>query len=78
MKTLAFGVVLSALLAACGGSDAKPKDAPTTTDSGPTGCSPLTQTGCQANEKCTWVIDQTAPAYIGHIGCVPATGTAAV
>lgn len=78
MKTLAFGVVLAALLAACGGGDAKPKDAAMTTDSGPTGCSPLTQMGCQANEKCTWVIDQTDPAYIGHIGCVPATGSAAV
>jgi hypothetical protein len=38
-------------------------------DVGP--CSPLTQTGCQTGEKCTWVIDATIPLYVGHVGCVP-------
>jgi len=33
-------------------------------------CNPLTQAGCNANEKCTWVNDQANPP-IGHVGCVP-------
>src|SRR5690349_6659692 len=38
-------------------------------------CSPLMQTGCHADEKCTWIVDATTPMYVGHIGCVP-DGTA--
>ena len=34
-------------------------------------CDPLTQTGCYADEKCTWIVDATLPQYVGHIGCVP-------
>ncbi|MBL0214557.1 MAG: hypothetical protein IPQ07_11785 [Myxococcales bacterium] len=33
-------------------------------------CNPLTQTGCLANEKCAWIVDQQSPR-IGHIGCAP-------
>jgi len=40
-------------------------------------CNPLTQTGCQAGQKCTWVIDQTIPLYAGGIDCAP-DGTAQV
>jgi hypothetical protein len=32
-------------------------------------CNPLTQTGCNAGEKCTWVVDSWMPR-IGHVGCV--------
>jgi hypothetical protein len=38
-------------------------------------CNPLTQAGCAAGEKCTWLLDQVTPTYIGHIGCAP-NGTA--
>lgn len=43
---------------------------PTTPATNTNTCNPLTQTGCNANEKCTWIIDQTNPS-IGHIGCTP-------
>ncbi len=39
-------------------------------------CNPLTQTGCNAGEKCTWWHDQDSPP-IGHVGCAP-NGTIAV
>jgi hypothetical protein len=34
-------------------------------------CNPLTQSGCAAGEKCTWLLDAVVPQYIGHIGCAP-------
>jgi hypothetical protein len=40
-------------------------------------CDPLAQTRCNAGEKCTWILDATAPAVLGHVGCVP-DGTAAL
>jgi hypothetical protein len=40
-------------------------------------CNPLTQAGCPAGEKCTWILNALEPQYVGHIGCVP-DGTAAV
>jgi hypothetical protein len=33
-------------------------------------CNVLTQTGCAAGQKCTWVTDSTSPP-LGHIDCVP-------
>ncbi len=44
-------------------------------------CNPLTQTGCAANQKCTWIIDTyNGNTPTGHLGCVPngsvATGQA--
>jgi len=63
--------VLVAVMA-CGGSgpgprpiclcDAPPGDATST-------CDVLTQSGCPALEKCTWIVDATTPYYVGHIGC---------
>lgn len=50
--------------------------APTTPATNAAGCNPLAQTGCNAGEKCTWLIDQLNPAA-GHIGCAP-DGTIAV
>jgi hypothetical protein len=79
MKKLAFGALLVGLLAACGGGDKK--NTVVVVDSGgpdgPTVCNPLTQAGCAANEKCTWLLDAVMPQYVGHIGCAP-DGTAAV
>lgn len=76
MKKLALGLV-GLLMAACGGGGGVKL-----TDSGvdaPTACNPIAQTGCMANEKCTWVIDFDGSATadpIGHIGCA-AQGTVA-
>ncbi|MBV8761600.1 MAG: hypothetical protein JO257_30170 [Deltaproteobacteria bacterium] len=79
MKKLALGALFAGLLAACGGggNNTKIKVVDSSTDTGISTCSPLTQVGCQASEKCTWIIDQTTPTYVGHIGCV-ANGTAAI
>jgi hypothetical protein len=74
MKNLALGVLFAGLAAACGGGkkvnliDAPPADAGV--------CNPLTQAGCAAGEKCSWIIDD-ATADIGHIGCAP-DGTVAI
>ena len=81
MMKLALGALFAGLLVACG-SDNPKKTSVVVIDSGAgddaiTMCNPLTQTGCQASEKCTWIIDQVMPQYVGHIGCV-ADGTAAV
>lgn len=80
MKKLALGVVFFvAALAACGGS--KRPQLLTDSNDGDSGsgvCDPLMQTGCNTNEKCTWVVDidgvpgQSDP--VGHIGCVTLTG----
>lgn len=80
MKQLALGALLVGFLVACGGGDSNGKiklpDA-STVDT-PTQCNPLTQAGCAAGEKCTWIIDvATADQYVGHLGCAP-DGTAAV
>lgn len=79
MKKLALGALFVGLIAACGGGSSNPKIkvVDSNGDTGPTVCSPTLQTGCQATEKCTWIIDATTPMYVGHVGCVP-DGTAAV
>ncbi len=79
-------LVLSALfgiLAACGGSKSSP-DTRIFVDGGidgpPAGdvCNVLADTGCQANEKCTWVIDLwTGNDATGRVACAPA-GTVAL
>jgi hypothetical protein len=79
MKKLALGALLSGLIA-CGGGNTTPPiliDAPDTA-----ACNPIAQTGCAANDKCTWIIDlvgdpTTGTADIGHIGCAPTDGTEA-
>ncbi len=41
-------------------------------DAPPAGpCDPLTQTGCAAGEKCTWLVDALMPQHVGHVGCAP-------
>jgi hypothetical protein len=41
-------------------------------------CNPVTQIGCAADEKCTWIVDySTASNSIGHIGCAPDGSVAA-
>jgi hypothetical protein len=74
----AGGDAASDATAACVGPAAPPSctatAAPTTPATSSAQCNPLTQTGCAASEKCTWITDQTTPQRIGHIGCTP-TGT---
>jgi len=62
-------------------ADARPLDAPPDSsivivdapvlDAPPAVCNPLTQTGCNTGEKCTWIVDAVSPQYVGHIGCAP-------
>jgi hypothetical protein len=73
MKKLAFGALFVGLLVACGNSPKKPikiVDAPGS--DGSSICNPLAQTGCQASEMCTWIIDMDDPNFAAHIGCAPA------
>ena len=79
MKKLAFGALLVGLLVACGGGGDSKKVMviDTATVDTPTVCNPLTQAGCAAGEKCTWLLDALMPQYVGHIGCAPdGTGNA--
>jgi hypothetical protein len=73
MRNLAFGALFMGLLVACGGGDDNKKisfgDA--AVDDAMTVCNPLTQAGCAATEKCTWIVDAVMPQYVGHIGCAP-------
>jgi hypothetical protein len=81
MKKLALGALFAGLMAACGGGGKPPVviiDSPTNDDSmPPLACNPLTQTGCNPGEKCTWITDQVMPQEVGHIGCAP-DGTVAL
>lgn len=74
MKKLVLGVLLCGLLVAC--SDDK-KPIMVVTPDATMQCNPLLNTGCPANQKCTWLLDALMPNYVGHIGCAPA-GTAAL
>lgn len=79
MKKLALGALLVGLMVACGGGGGGVKliDAPEGGDDAPMpqACNPIAQTGCQANEKCTWIVDQLMPSEVGHIGCAVLAGT---
>ncbi|HEY4179421.1 MAG TPA: hypothetical protein VGM90_21400 [Kofleriaceae bacterium] len=76
MKAL---VVTAIILAGCGGNEeqctilvsslARGPELPPQPDAWPY-CLPVTQLGCNAGEKCTWISDQDEPS-IGHIGCAP-------
>lgn len=73
---LACGALFAGLLAACGGGGEKPvRLTDSSIPDGTSVCSPLTQAGCAAGEKCAWIEDQANPP-IGHIGCA-ADGTVA-
>jgi hypothetical protein len=72
MNKLALGALLVASIAACGGGKTTLIDGAV---DAAMACNPVMQTGCQAGEKCTWIVDidgnPTAMTEdIGHIGCV--------
>jgi len=74
MMKPALGALLVGLMACGGGGGSNSTvivtDGSTGGDSGPGVCNPLTQTGCNTGEKCTWINDQDDPP-IGHVGCAP-------
>jgi hypothetical protein len=79
MKNLILGAAVVALAAACGGGS-KPQLIDASIDAQMV-CNPIAQTGCMANEKCTWLVDAdanpaTMTAEIGHVGCAPVDATA--
>ena len=76
MKKLALSALLAGFLVACGGGGKKDDGVVIVDgnegDGPPSGvCNPLTQAGCAAGEKCSWIIDQADPDVVGHIGCAP-------
>jgi hypothetical protein len=73
MKKLAFGALLVGLLVACGGGDSNKKVilVDGSMVDGMTQCNPLTQAGCAANEKCTWLLEALMPQYVGRVACAP-------
>src|SRR5688500_4614995 len=42
----------------------------------PVACDPVAQTGCAAEEKCTWLVEQVDPDYLARSACVPNGATA--
>lgn len=79
MKNLILGAAVVALAAACGGGS-KPQLLDASIDAQMV-CNPIAQTGCMANEKCTWLVDadanpSTMTAEIGHVGCAAVDATA--
>jgi hypothetical protein len=83
MKFCLPTALLVCLLAACGGDDGPKVLVPD--GSIVMTCSPSEQTGCAANQKCTWIVDAVvpdpndpeSPMVIGHTGCAP-DGSASV
>jgi hypothetical protein len=79
MKQLACAVLVmgAAGLAACGGGG--DDDDVSIVDSGPPPedaavamqCNPVTQTGCDENEKCAQLIISAGPPFLGRTDCVP-------
>lgn len=73
MKNLFLGAAVAALAAACGGGG-KTQLLDASIDAQLV-CNPIAQTGCKANEKCTWIVDANAnpttmTSQIGHVDCV--------
>lgn len=66
--TAALGAVAFGLLS-CGGGSSEP-DAFIDEDAEPENCNPISNTGCNPTEKCTFVVEQTDP-IVGHIDCQP-------
>jgi len=71
MKKLALGALMIGLLAACGGGSGDddvtlPPDAASGPDASAE-CNPISNTGCDTGQKCTWI---HITATLGRIGCV--------
>jgi hypothetical protein len=75
MKKLSLGALfLGVATAACGGGDDGNNDIMLTPDAEEPDalvlCNANAQTGCDAGEKCTWIIVAEEPEILGVIGCV--------
>jgi hypothetical protein len=72
MKTLAFAALFMGAtgLLACGGGD--DDNGPTFIDGGDEvgTCNPVTQQGCADGEKCSWIVAQVTPSFLGQTACV--------
>jgi hypothetical protein len=77
MKTLAFAALFVGAtgLLACGGDDDSVHFADAGIDGGGT-CNPVTQTGCDTGQKCSWLVVSDEP-FLGRTACVT-DGTVAV
>jgi hypothetical protein len=67
-------------MAACGGGDGGAQPLDSGAGALPA-CDPIKQTGCNAGEKCTWIVDVDADPVkmtdqAGHVGCAPIGGIA--
>lgn len=78
MRKLALGALVVGLLAACGSSKSPiihlDGSGSTTGDGSGTDtpkCNILTQTGCNAGEKCSWVHLATMPTAVSDVECAP-------
>ncbi len=77
MQKLALGALVG-FLVACGSSSDNKIHIVDASGSGGSGsdatCNPLTQTGCDTGEQCTWVYDLVSADgtnILGHVGCAP-------
>jgi len=76
MQKLALGALVGFLVACGGNSDTKIHivDAAGSGSGSDSTCNPLTQTGCDAGNMCTWIYDLVAAdgtSILGHVGCAP-------
>ena len=76
MQKLALGALVGFLVACGGNSDTKIHivDAAGSGSGSDATCNPLTQTGCDAGNMCTWIYDLVSADgtnILGHVGCAP-------
>jgi len=76
MQKLALGALVGFLVACGGNSDTKIHivDAAGSGSGSDSTCNPLTQTGCDAGNMCTWIYDLVSADgtnILGHVGCAP-------
>ncbi|CAN5240954.1 hypothetical protein BH11MYX1_BH11MYX1_42690 [soil metagenome] len=76
MQKLALGAFVGFLVACGGGSDSKIHivDSAGSGSGSDNACNPLTQTGCNTGEMCTWIYDLVSADgtnILGHVGCAP-------
>jgi hypothetical protein len=76
MKKIAFAALFMGAtgLLACGGDDDGDimfADSGPGIDAAPATCNPVTQRGCAEGDKCSWLVVQEDPNFLGRTACVP-------